>query len=420
VRSLAAAFALALCIVAGGVDAARAVVVQWNEKTNEIAFAEDQFQTFKGARAYAMTHIAQHDALNAVRPHFEQFAYFGRDRRAHPIVAAAQAAREVLVSEYPGERANIDALLAEQLAAVRDGPRKRAGIRLGQRSAAAVLAARSGDAYDFQGDYTFGDDLGDYQTTPPFDGFVLQPGFRFARPFALASAAQFRPSAPPPLTSRAYAAAFNEVKETGRVHSETRTPDQTAYAVWWMEFVDGSMNRLGREFATRRGTGEWEAARLFAQLNVGLFDSYLAVWDAKFEHNHWRPYTATRAAAADGNPRTAPDPTWEPLRTTPPFPEYVSAHSAACASMLEILAGTFGHGTDFTMETTTAPPGMPTRSFRSFRAAADECADSRVRLGFHFRYATEAGKRLGRRVAQYILGHRFEPLQRQSSPASMR
>jgi hypothetical protein len=428
VRPLAAAFALALCLIAGGVDAARAqqasraaasVVVQWNEKTNEIAFAEDQFQTFKGARAYAVTHIAQHDALNAVRPRFDQFAYFGRDRRAHPIVAAAQAAREVLVSEYPGEGANIDALLAEQLAAVPDGRRKRAGIRLGRRSAAAVLAARRGDGYDFPGDYTFGDELGDYQTTPPFDGFVLQPGFRFARPFALASAAQFRPAPPPPLMSRAYATAFNEVKQTGRVNSETRTPDQTAYAVWWMEFADGSMNRLARDLATRRGTGEWEAARLFAQLNVGLFDSYLAVWDAKFEYNHWRPYTAIRAAAADGNRRTSPDAGWEPLRTTPPFPEYVSAHSAACASTLEVLAGTFGHRTDFTMATTTAPPGMPTRSFRGFRAAADECADSRVRLGFHFRYATDAGKLLGRRVAQHILRHHFEP-QAQSSSASMR
>jgi hypothetical protein len=69
------------------------------------------------------------------------------------------------------------------------------------------------------------------------------------------------------------------------------------------------------------------------------------------------------------------------------------------------------------METTTAPPGMPTRSFRSFRAAADEYADSRVRLGFHFRYATEGGKLLGRRVAGYILRHRLEPY---SSSARMR
>ena len=57
------------------------------------------------------------------------------------------------------------------------------------------------------------------------------------------------------------------------------------------------------------------------------------------------------------------------------------------------------------MDTTTAPPGMPTRSFASFRAAAAECADSRVRLGWHFRYATDAGLVLGRQVADYALRH---------------
>jgi hypothetical protein len=357
--------------------------------------------------------------LNAVLPSFEQFAYFGRDRRAHPIAAAAQAARDVLVSEYPAERENIDALLAKQLAAVPDGPHKLRAIALGRRSATAILAARQGDGFDFQGSYTFEEDPGDYQTTPPFDGFVLQPGFRFARPFALNSPDQFRPPPPPALTSQEYAKGFNEVKETGRVDSETRTPDQTGYAVWWMEFADGSMNRLARSLVTRSGTGAWEAARLFARLNVGLFDSYLAVWDSKFAYNHWRPYTAIRAADSDGNRRTTPDAGWEPLRTTPPFPDYVSAHSAVCASSLEIMVGTFGNRVPFTMETTTAPPGMPTRSFRRFRAAADECADSRVRLGFHFRYATDGGKLLGRRVAGHILRNRFEP-RAQSSSARMR
>lgn len=420
VRSITSSLGLGLCLIAAGAGVARAepgaaVVVAWNQKAYELAFAEDQFLTFKGPRAHAMTHIAQHDALNAVRPRFKQFAYFQRDRRAHPIVAAGQAAREVLVSEYPAERANIDALLAEQLATVPDGPRKRAAIALGRRSAAAILTARRGDGYDFPGSYTFRDEPGDYQTTPPFDGFVLQPGFRFARPFALAAPDELRPPPPPALTSRAYARAFNEVKETGRVDSQTRTPDQTGYAVWWMEFPETSVNRLARELALRRRTGTWQAARLLAQLNVTLFDSAVAVWDSKFEYNHWRPYTAIRAAEADRNPHTVPDPSWEPLRTTPPFPEYVSAQSAACGASLAILASSFGNRTPFTMTTTTAPPGMPTRAFRSFRTAADECADSRVRLGFHFRYATDAGLLLGRRVARRVLRRRFEPLVHSSS-----
>ena len=60
------------------------------------------------------------------------------------------------------------------------------------------------------------------------------------------------------------------------------------------------------------------------------------------------------------------------------------------------------------METTTAPPGMPTRAFASFEAAAQECADSRVRLGWHFRYATDAGRDLGRRIAGVVVRYSLQ------------
>jgi PAP2 superfamily len=142
---------------------------------------------------------------------------------------------------------------------------------------------------------------------------------------------------------------------------------------------------------------------------VGIYDTYIAVWDSKFHYNHWRPYTAIREAGSDGNSQTVADPGWEPLRTTPPFPEYVSAHSAACNVSLVVLGEAFGDRTRFTMQTTTAPRGMPSRSFKRFTAAGEECADSRVRLGWHFRYATNEGIRLGRRVADYVVGRFFRP-----------
>jgi hypothetical protein len=96
---------------------------------------------------------------------------------------------------------------------------------------------------------------------------------------------------------------------------------------------------------------------------------------------------------------------WESLRPAPPFPEYVSAHAAGCACTFAILAREFGRNMSLTLDSLTAPPGMPTRSFKSFRAAADECADSRVRLGFHFRYSTDAGQKVGWRTANYAMEH---------------
>jgi PAP2 superfamily len=381
------------------------VIVAWNSLAHDIAFAEDQFLTFKGQRALAMMHLAMHDALNAIVPVYETYAFRGRDRLAHPIAATAQAAYEVLLAQYHDQQAVLTEQLSRWLADVQDGEPRDRGVALGQATAAALLAQRERDGWDFPGTYEFADSAGRYQTTPPWNGFVAQPGFRFAEPFVLEQPQQFRPSPPPRLRTNAYARAFREVKEYGALNSVSRTEEQTGYAIWWMEFAEGSVNRLARQLSMERQMPLWAAARMFAHIGVTLYDTYVATWDAKYEYDHWRPYTAIRAAHLDDNPNTTPDTGWESLLPAPPFPEYSSAHAAACAASFDVLARTFGRDVPFTMETTTAPPGMPTRTFDSFPAAAAECADSRVRLGWHFRYATDAGLALGQRIARHVLRH---------------
>ena len=285
------------------------------------------------------------------------------------------------------------------------------GAALGARAAAAVLAARQGDGWAAPGTYAFATGAGAYQTTPPWDSFVLQPGFRHARPFGLRAPDQLRPAPPPALDSAESRAALDEVRRQGAADSAERTADQTAYAVWWMEFAEGSVNRLARELVARRGLGLAEAARLFALLDMSLYDAYVATWDAKYEYNHWRPSTAIAATAAAGDPAGAGTaaPPWEPMRPAPPFPEYVSAHAAGCAAAFEVLRRVLGDAGPFAMRTATAPPEMPERRFPDFTAAAAECADSRVRLGWHFRYATDAGLELGRCVAGWVVDHHLRP-----------
>jgi hypothetical protein len=361
------------------------VVVAWNLRAYEIAFAEDQFLTFKGVRALAMMHIAMHDSLNGIIPVYQQYVKADGHLVADPIVAAAQAAHDVLLSQYPAEQSKLDAELSSWLSPRSTDAHQDRGIALGRQAAAAIIAQREADGWDFQGTYQFHTAIGAYQTTPPWNGFVLQPGFRKAKPFGLSAPSQFRPAAPPPIDSAAYSVAYNEVKAFGHVGSTSRTQDQTAYAVWWMEFTEGSMNRLGRDLVVHQRLHLWQAARMFALLNMSMFDGYLSTWDAKYHYNHWRPLTAIHTASDDGNPATDSDPTWAPLRTTPPFPEYSSAHSSVCNSSFEILRRTFGDEVSFTMGTTTAPAEMPTRSYTRFSEAGAECADSRVMLGFHFR-----------------------------------
>lgn len=384
-------------------------VARWNALAYEIAFAEDSFRTFRGQRAFAIMHLAMHDAINAVAPHYRQHTFTGRDRRADAAVAAAQAAHEVLLALYPGEAARLLTELSRTLAESPDESDRAQGVALGRQAAAAHLAARRGDGWDAKGSYEFASTPGAYRTTPPWEGFVLQPGFREARGFGIAAPDQFRPGPPPSLASPEYAEALDEVRRFGRATASERTEAQTAYATWWMEFAEGSVNRLARQLVAERATSLPDAARLFALLNMSLYDTYIAVWDSKYRFNHWRPYSAIRDAADDGNAATQADAAWEPLRPTPPFPEYVSAHAAACAATFGILRRVFGNIGSFELSTITAPSGAPPRRFASFEAAASECADSRVQLGWHFRYSTDAGLTLGRAVSAYIADRHLRP-----------
>lgn len=377
------------------------VAVDWNRIAYEVAYAEDTFLTFKGQRALALMNLAMHDALNTITPRYDRYAYRGAVHAADARFAAAQAAHDVLLAVYPNVVGRLDSLLAWHAREV--APREHdEAAALGAAAAAALLRLRAADGWDNAGAYTFRTGAGAYQTTPDFQGFVLQPGFRHARPFALRSSRAFRPPPPPPLQSTAYARAFDEVKAFGARESAARTSDQSAYAIWWLEFAEGSVNRLARRLVVERSLGLWPATRMLARLHVALYDGYIATWDAKYEYNHWRPFTAIRVSD-DGNARTSSDADWQSLLPAPPFPEYVSAHATACAAAFGILSSVWPEAQPFTMTTITAPPEMPERRFANFADAAAECADSRVRLGWHFRYSTDAGLRLGERVAGHVI-----------------
>jgi len=86
-------------------------------------------------------------------------------------------------------------------------------------------------------------------------------------------------------------------------------------------------NRIARTISADQGLDLWENARLFGLLNFALADGYIAMVDSKNHYNYWRPVTAIRTGDTDGNPDTTGDPTWTPLRPTPPDQDYASGHS---------------------------------------------------------------------------------------------
>jgi hypothetical protein len=144
-------------------------------------------------------------------------------------------------------------------------------------------------------------------------------------------------------------------------------------------------------------------------VNIALADAYIAGWDSKFHYNFWRPYTAVRAAATDGNGDTSEDPSWEPLMDTPPVHDYPSTHSALGNAAATILNELIGKDTGFTMTSTSANPANSTRSFVNFSQAATENADSRVLAGIHFRFSCEKGLELGKQIGEFTLSTLLKP-----------
>lgn len=389
------------------------VVVDWSRIVFDAAMTDDGYLSFLGSRHQAMVHIAMHDALNAIRPKYEQYAYTGRSYGADPVAAAAAAAHDVLVAVYPAQQATLDAELATWLATVPDGTAKTKALALGADAAAAVVALREDDGtvVDLVSPtFVPGTEPGDYQYVPPYD-FTFAEDFRYATPFGLTSPDQFRVPPPPSLRSRVYARAYDEVKSVGALGSTTRTQDQGYYASWWYESSEIGWPRIARVTTTSEELELWRAARMFALVNMALYDSYVAGWDSKFHWDFWRPYTAIRAGDTDGNRRTVADPAWLSHLETPPVQDYPSTHSVLGAGAAEVLERSFG--TDhvpFSMDSTTSVPANPVRSFETFTQAADENADSRVMAGIHFRFSTEMGKSLGRKVGAYIVKNHLRPL----------
>lgn len=388
------------------------VIVSWNERLLEIAEAEDGFFTLKGVRTAAMMHLAMHDALNAVEPRFATFAQIAAAPDTDPVAAASEAAYAVAAAQYPDRAAVLD----EERARWTQGEAGAAAAArtLGASAAEAVLDARMADGWNAEAAYQWHPmgpgvyaEFNEHSGTP--EGFIFGAGWAAARPFLLRRGDEFRSAPPPAIESDAYRRAFDEVKDVGASVSANRTADQAHLALWWKEFVEKSHNRLARELVGGDGLDLWEAARLFALLNMSVFDGYVASFDSKFFYNHWRPYTAIRWAEHDGNPDTKPDPAWTNLHDhTYAFPSYPSAHGTVCGAAMTVLASVLGEERPFDMTIRAvdrAGPGSgllemdpPTRHFARFAEAADECALSRVYLGIHFRYDSEAGVALGRRV----------------------
>ena len=354
--------------------------------------------------------LAMFDAINAVldgpyRPFASKPASLVG---ASPEAAAIRAAYIVALNEFPSKAATIESAYSASIAVVSGSPDAIAdGIAVGEAAAYGVLAARVGDHRndpELEG-YTPGSGPGAWSPTPPAFANPQTPFLRFVTPFGYDDPARFRPHAPPALDSRTYTAVYNESKDVGRATDTSRTPEQSATALFWSPSASALWSANVRSLASSMDL--LTAARFEAIGISAVTNSLIAAWDAKYAYMFWRPVTAIRAGDTDGNSATEPDQAWTPFIPTPSHPEYPAAHTTVGAGALGFYTVWFDND-----EFPLAFKGNlgAVRFYTSVAEIHAEEGNARVWGGMHWRHSTEVGTAVGSKVGKYTATHLLKRL----------
>ena len=297
-------------------------------------------------RNVSLMHFAMHDALNAISRRYDSYRVDRSSSGANAQAAVLAAGHGVAIRLYPDQASSLDNVYGDMLATIPDGPSKNEGVVLGDEVAAEIVGLRADDQFDsiksagepfVSGNGPYGSGPGAWFPAPdsPTQNASF-PRASLVTPLVMASPSQFRGVLPGPLkvNSGNYSRALEEVKALALKTSRVRTSEQTTIA---MLFADPSMfrvyNEIARNLISARGDDIWESTRTLALLNAAIADSYVAVFDAKYHYQFWRPTMAIRGADTGGTEKTTADPNWLPLLATPPFPEYPSGHTGACGAL---------------------------------------------------------------------------------------
>jgi hypothetical protein len=385
------------------------VVLTWNEILVGTLAGQNPLVS---ARVAAITHMAMFEAVNAITWEYEPYlGTITAPPGASPEAAVVAAGHAVLVHYFPAAASALDAFRNQSLAEIPDGQSKTDGIDVGLTAAGAMIALRATDgAAPPQFFLPTSSNPGDWWLTPacsPAGGVFFH--VQNITPFGVQSSSQFRVTPPPQLTSKEYAKAYEEVRSVGAADSFARPPDRADVAVFYNALFPVPLwSQVARQLAAVHPNSFTANARAFALMTMAIMDGLITTIETKYYYRFWRPETAIRAGAVDGNAETEPDIDFVPFITTPCHPSYPSAHASisyAARRVVHELWGNGGHSIVLTV------PSLPHLSlwYSSLKQITDDIDDARVYGGIHFRFDQEAGAHQGLGIGRYIHENYLRP-----------
>ena len=376
---------------------------------------------------------------NSVAPYRIDVAAAAGVSRQAAIVGAAQ---QILSQLLPGETELITAQVNKSLDEIGGSAQRiNAGLAFGAQLANQALALRANDGSSNNTPYSPPAGMPGYvwmpATSGPTAGAALGCNWGSVTPWVISSASAYQPDglqARPDVNLDLYAQQLNEVRQYGGLASTAittslRSAEQTEIALFWAyDRPDtfrpyGQLIDIAMDVAAKQGISMNQNAKLLACLNTALADAVICAWKAKYEVVQPRPYDLITGAFSDqdGVASTVRDSEWHSLLSSingvdsPPFPDYISGHSAMGGAFAGVMTGFFGNNVNFAAASQELP-GV-TRYFdgfndngiqrNSFYEAGFEDAISRVYGGVHIREACtdsfDVGLRVGIAVANSFL-----------------
>jgi PAP2 superfamily len=411
-RSVFGAAAIAW-LAAGAAPAYANVITDWDAKAVEAtvplaSVPSSPYTPYAAYRMVGIVHAAMFDAVNSIERRYRPYLVQLPAEAATSKEAAAAAAVLATLDAKTADQMKAD--LAGYLGSIPDGTAKSDGVKLGEAVAAKVLEARANDGSNAPDDYRPITTPGVYVPTAVMRG----PMWPKMTPFAIASASQFRPAPPIALDSAEWAKDYNEIKDYGGQKSAKRTAEQTETARFWLVVGPVAYFPFLRQIVTAKGMDVVDSARLMALGGMAINDAFIAVTDAKYHYNFWRPVTAIRNGDIDGNPATDREASWQPIADTPTHPEYPCAHCIVSGSVAGVVKTVLGTS-DIPEVAMTSPtaPGV-THRWTDLTAFTDEVANARIWSGFHYRFSTRVGTAMGLQIGEYVVKNAMEPVEMSS------
>jgi hypothetical protein len=366
-------------------------ITDWNQRSAQIV-GEARIGTPPAVRVMALVQTAAWEAARE--------ASRAPSAPPHAVDAAVAGAHRATLSQLlPAQRTAVEAAVQAALAALPDDAARAAHLVAGERAAQRVLAARAGDMPGGADAYRPRTSPGVYVPTasPAASQWPLR------KPWLLQRADQFRPGPPPALNSARWESDYNELKSMGARDSKQRSAEQTETGRFWDYSLPAIYHGVVRSVAQQPGRDVLSNARLFAVVAQAMDDALIAVMDAKYHHNFWRPVTAIRNGDLDGHDGTERDAGWAPLIDTPMHPEYPCAHCILAGTVATVLNAEGRKGPLPVLSTTSATlPGV-VRRWNSPDEFMREVAQARILGGVHYRNSTEVGLAMGQRIGEWAL-----------------